>query len=148
MSWTVTTWVTLGPRNYLISKSFGIATSCGTGDRSTRSTCAAGGPCASARSRSPRADSAFRDHLHRPVAQVAGEPPEPETRRLSPHPPAEPHALDVAVHEEAHGSHSGPTLSAPARRAGGTTRCRSPRSPPAPATQRARRVRRSASPPD
>src|SRR6266480_432178 len=58
MSWTVTTWVTLGPRNYLISKSFGIATSCGTGDRSTRSTCAAGGPCASARSRSPRADSA------------------------------------------------------------------------------------------
>src|SRR5207244_5330644 len=58
MSWTVTTWVTRGPRNYLISKSFGIATSCGTGDCSTRSTCAAGGPCASARSRSPRADSA------------------------------------------------------------------------------------------
>src|SRR5947208_11979052 len=57
MSWTVTTWVTLGPRNYLISKSFGIATSCGTGDCSTRSTCAAGGPCASARSRSASADS-------------------------------------------------------------------------------------------
>src|SRR5438093_8946970 len=44
---------------------------------------------------------AFRDHLHRPVAQVAGESPEPQTRRLAPHPPAEPHALDVAVHEEA-----------------------------------------------
>src|SRR5216117_334912 len=88
---------------------------------------------------------AFRDHLHRPVAQVTGEPPEPETRRLSPHPPAEPHALDVAVYEEARGSHSGSTLAAPARRAGGTTRCRSPR---AAATQRARRVRRSASPPD
>src|SRR5438046_6833107 len=58
MPWTVAPWVTLGPRNYLISKSFGIATSCGTGDRSTRSTCAAGGPCASARSRSARADSA------------------------------------------------------------------------------------------
>src|ERR1041385_4623801 len=50
MSWTVTTWVTQEPRNYLISNSFGIATSCGTGDRSTRSTCAAGGPCASGRS--------------------------------------------------------------------------------------------------
>src|SRR5207247_10658123 len=57
---------------------------------------------------------AFRDHLRRPVTQVAGEPPEPQTRRLSPHPPAEPHALDVAVHEETHGSHSGPTLAAPA----------------------------------
>src|SRR5439155_614822 len=58
MSSTVTTWVTLGPRNYLISKSFGIATSCVTCDRSTRSTCAAGGPCARARSKSARADSA------------------------------------------------------------------------------------------
>src|SRR2546421_8104764 len=85
---------------------------------------------------------AFGDHLHRPVAQVAGESPEPQTRRLAPHPPAEPHALDVAVHEEAHGTHSGPTLAAPARPAGGTTRCRSPRSPPAPATRRARRVPR------
>src|SRR5256885_15180194 len=58
MSCGVAVWVKVGPRNYLISKPFGIATSCGTSDFSTRSTCAAGGPSPSARSNSARADSA------------------------------------------------------------------------------------------
>src|SRR5216110_2190940 len=57
MSCTATAWVKLRPRNYLISKPFGIATSCGTSDFSTRSTCAAGGPWASKRSRSISAPS-------------------------------------------------------------------------------------------
>src|SRR6266571_3427298 len=57
MSCTATAWVKVRPRNYLISKPFGIATSCGTSDFSTRSTCAAGGPCASARSKSASPES-------------------------------------------------------------------------------------------
>src|SRR5256885_15790462 len=38
------------PLNYLISKVFGITSSCGTSLLSTRSTCACAGPCASTRS--------------------------------------------------------------------------------------------------
>jgi hypothetical protein len=47
-----------------------------------------------------------RDHLHRPVTQVAGEATESQTRRLSPHPPAEPHSLHATMDEEAHGGHA------------------------------------------
>src|SRR5256885_13055628 len=57
MSCGVAVWVKVGPRNYLISKPFGIATSCGTSDFSTRSTCAAGGPCVSRRSKSANSES-------------------------------------------------------------------------------------------
>ena len=48
---------------------------------------------------------AFRDHFHRPITQVAGEPMQAQTGRLSPYPPAEPHPLDPTVDEEAHGGH-------------------------------------------
>src|SRR5439155_22835769 len=79
---------------------------------------------------------AFRDHLHRPIAEVASQPTEAQTRCLSPHPPAEPHALDATVHEEALRGPPAPTLGGPAPPADGTTKCRPPRSPPAPATRR------------
>src|ERR1051325_250401 len=48
MSWTVTVVVIGESRNYLISKSFGISSSCGTSLLSTRSTWACAGPCWSA----------------------------------------------------------------------------------------------------
>src|SRR2546423_827951 len=91
---------------------------------------------------------AFRDHLHRPIAQVAGESPEPQTRRLAPPPPANPPPWGGPVPGDAKATPPAPPLPPPARPAGGTTRCRPPRSPPAPAPRRARRVRRSVSPPD
>src|SRR2546421_799740 len=52
MSWTVTVTVTGEPFNYLMSKSFGITSSCGTSVFSTRSTCARAGPRPSMRSNS------------------------------------------------------------------------------------------------
>ena len=46
---------------------------------------------------------ALHDHLDGSIAQVAGETTESQTGRLSPHPPAEPHALNPAMDEETEG---------------------------------------------
>src|SRR5439155_2579134 len=56
----------------------------------------------------------FREHLHPPIAEVARNPTEAQTRRLSPHPPAEPHALDATVPEETRVCLAATTLAGPA----------------------------------